>query len=163
MLVGRVRGDRLWVAHGQATGLVQVSRCVPFLMTQFELGEMTTKHALRRVLAERFDKNRGETNPDVRPTKAMPRPSALTPCISGKVDAAGAGTAALSCALQRVWTPPNPSPATPGALPHLTSFSKLLSVRPSNAHQQAPHTVTHVADSRDAHLQGQARTRGVRL
>jgi hypothetical protein len=44
----------------------QVCRCVPFVIKQFEIGEMTNKHNVRRAVAERFDRQRQQTNPDVR-------------------------------------------------------------------------------------------------
>ena len=64
----------LRAACDAAPSRVQVSRCVPYLMAQFDLGEMTNKHAIRRVLAERFNRNRGEKNPDVRAVQLLPVP-----------------------------------------------------------------------------------------
>lgn len=52
---------------------MQVARCIPFLMQQFECEELTTKHKLRRTLAERFQQHKGVKNPDVRrPALALP-------------------------------------------------------------------------------------------
>lgn len=54
------------VVHLEQQTRVQVCRCIPTLMEQFDLTEVTTKHTLRRVLAERFEKHREQGNPDVR-------------------------------------------------------------------------------------------------
>ena len=48
------------------SALLQVCRCVPMLVEQFDLGEVTNKHKLRRVVADRFQGQKGLTNPDVR-------------------------------------------------------------------------------------------------
>lgn len=45
---------------------VQVCRCVPFLIKQFELGELTDRHTIRRAVADRFVEHKARTNPDVR-------------------------------------------------------------------------------------------------
>ena len=52
----------------QRSLLAQICRCVPFLIKQFEIGELTNRHMLRRAVAERFLEHKHRTNADVRPT-----------------------------------------------------------------------------------------------
>ena len=50
---------------------LQVCRVVPPLMQQFDLEEVTSKHRLRRTVAERFLKHKTLDNPDVRSSSCL--------------------------------------------------------------------------------------------